>query len=422
MNGLRRRLSWLLLTLCLVAAPGALSAQERAMVPVTIDGEQVRLATITYKPSGNGPFPTLVFHHGSTGDGRNPALFARPSHPGALAAWFTARGWAVILPSRRGRGGSEGLYDEGFSPDRSQGYSCEPTLALAGADRALRDIDAITPVLLEQPFVDRYRVAIGGNSRGGILSVAWSGRRPGVARAVVNFVGGWVGKRCWSIDEINPDLFRRGAAFDRPTLWLYGDNDPYYSLRHSRMNFAAYQAAGGKGAFHDYVPPEGLTGHQIASAPELWSDALEAYLADRSLPTRLVPASAQAIDGNTIKMNGTTWRLWGIDAPELDQRCYPNGWPAGIEAARALAAMIEQRPVTCDARSLDRDGRTVALCRTEGRDIGAAMVVDGLALASSRGGDGYVALEARAMQSRAGLHGHACLAPEEWRAQRSHSN
>ena len=108
------------------------------MVPVTIDGEHVKLATIIYKPPGNGLFPTLIFHHGSTGDGRNPAAFTRPFDPKALAGWFTARGWAVILPSRRGRGGSEGLYDEGFSLDRTQGYSCEPTLALAGADRAAR--------------------------------------------------------------------------------------------------------------------------------------------------------------------------------------------------------------------------------------------------------------------------------------------
>ncbi len=32
------------------------------------------------------------------------------------------------------------------------------------------------------------------------------------------------------------------------------------------------------------------------------------------------PAFAQtATDGDTIKLNGTTWRLWGIDAPELHQ-------------------------------------------------------------------------------------------------------
>ena len=256
------------------------------MVPLAIDGEQVRLATITYKPPGNGPFPTLIFHHGSTGRGRDPALFERPYDPKALAGWFTARGWAVILPSRRGRGGSEGIYDEGFEPDRAQGDSCDPARARAGAERALSDIDAIMPVLLAQPFVDRERVAVGGVSRGGILSVAWSGRQPGVARAVVNFVGGWLSDRCPAIDEVNAEIFRHGSAFKRSTIWLYGYGDSYYSLRHSRRNFNVFRAAGGKGAFREYVLPEGIDGHQLAAVPDLWTVALESYLTDQDLPAK----------------------------------------------------------------------------------------------------------------------------------------
>jgi dienelactone hydrolase len=260
------------------------------MVPVTVDGEAVKLATITYKPVGAGPFPTLIFHHGSTGRGFDPSLFARPYDPKPLANWFTARGWAVVLPSRRGRGGSEGLYDEGFSSlGRAKGYTCEETISLAGADRGLRDLDAITPAILAQPFVDRSKVAVGGQSRGGILSVAWSGRQPGVPRAVVNFVGGWLGTGCWSASTVNQDLFGRGAAYGQPTIWLYGDNDPFYPLPHSRANFAAFQAAGGKGAFHEYTPPEGLTGHQIGSAPQLWSATLESYLAAQGLPAKTAP-------------------------------------------------------------------------------------------------------------------------------------
>ena len=420
MNHASSRWGSLLLACITFVMPGPLAAQERAMVPLAIDGEQVRLATITYKPPGNGPFPTLIFHHGSTGRGRDPALFERPYDPKALAGWFTARGWAVILPSRRGRGGSEGTYDEGFEPDRAQGYSCEPARALAGAERALRDIDAITPVLLAQPFVDRERVAVGGVSRGGILSVAWSGRQPGVARAVVNFVGGWLSERCASIDDVNAELFRRGSAFNRSTIWLYGYRDSFYSLRHSRQNFAAFRAAGGKGAFREYDPPEGLDGHQIAAIPDLWTEALEGYLADHDLPAKI--PQAVAIDGNTIKMDGTTYRLWGIDAPELDQRCYPQGWRAGIVAARALAAMIERRPVICEAKGQDSYGRTLALCRAGGRDLGAAMVVSGMALAVTADGGDYVEQEVQARQARVGIHAHACLAPSEWRAQRRHDN
>jgi dienelactone hydrolase len=256
------------------------------MVPVTIDGEQVKLAVITYKPAGNGPFPTLIFHHGSTGRGTDPSIFARPYDPKMLAGWFTARGWAVLLPSRRGRGGSEGRYDEGFERDRSQGYSCDPTLSLPGADRALRDLDAVTPVLLAQPFVDRSRVAVGGLSRGGILSIAWSGHQPSIPRAVVNFVGGWTGARCPTASAINQNLFTRGTAFGQPTLWLYGENDPFYPLSHSRSNFAAFQAAGGKGTFHEYTPPPWESGHNISAVPTLWSSTLEAYLAERGLPAK----------------------------------------------------------------------------------------------------------------------------------------
>ena len=96
------------------------------------------------------------------------------------------------------------LYDEGFGLDRSKGYTCEPPLSLAGADRALRDIDAITALILAQPFVDRGRTAVGGQSRGGILSVAWSGRQPGTPRAVVNFVGGWQGHALFDRSQREP--------------------------------------------------------------------------------------------------------------------------------------------------------------------------------------------------------------------------
>lgn len=395
------------------------------MVPVTIDGATVKLATITYKPAGDGPFPTLIFHHGSTADGRDPTRFEARYNPVLLARWFTARGWAVILPSRRGRGGSEGTYDEGFAPDRMQGYTCEPRRALAGADRALGDIDAMTPVLLAQPFVDRNRVAIGGVSRGGILSTAWSGRHPATPRAVVNFVGGWVSERACrrSVDEINPTLFRRGSAFARPTIWLYGDKDPLNSLQHSRKNFAAFQGAGGKGEFHAYVPPDRLTGHEIVNAPELWTEALETYLDGQGLPAKPLPFGAQVIDGNLISTDGTVYRLWGIDAPELDQRCYPDGWRAGIEAARALAVMIDRQPVVaCRAKGLDRYGHTVAVCRAGTRDLGAAMVEAGMAWAAASEITDYAGLEARAKRARAGVHAHACLAPWEWREQRRHDN
>jgi pimeloyl-ACP methyl ester carboxylesterase len=275
---------WLAALLAIIGVTPAVA--QLAMVPVTLDGATVRLATITHKPAGNGPFPTLIFHHGSTGTGRDSALFARPYDPVSLANWFTARGWAVVFPARRGRGGSEGLYDEGFEADRSRGYICDDSVSVQGADRALRDIDAITASILAQPFVDRSRFIVGGQSRGGILSVAWSGMRPNLPKGVINFVGGWQGGLCRTATKVNGDLFKRGAAFRTPSLWLYGDNDTYYPLIHSRGNFEAFRSAGGSGSFNEYKLPEGTNGHFVAAYPHLWEAAMERYLGERGLPAK----------------------------------------------------------------------------------------------------------------------------------------
>ncbi|RZJ56637.1 MAG: hypothetical protein EON49_17575 [Acidovorax sp.] len=102
---------------------------------------------------------------------------------------------------------------------------------------------------------------------------------------VINFVGGWVGDLCPAADEINPVAFRRGAAFRKPTLWLYGDKDPYYSLQHSRQNFAAFEAAGGQGQFIALPAPAGGNGHFIHTERPLWESAVTDYL-QRVVPPR----------------------------------------------------------------------------------------------------------------------------------------
>jgi len=81
-------------------------------------------------------------------------------------------------------------------------------------------------------------------------------------------------------------------------------------------------------------------------------------------------------DGDTIRHDGVVYRLWGIDAPELSDRC--GDWPAGIVARDWLAALMAGRAVACQARDRDRWGRVVALCRAEGVDLSAAMVREGL--------------------------------------------
>ena len=134
-----------------------------------------------------------------------------------------------------------------------------------------------------------------------------------------------------------------------------------------------------------------------------------------SLPTG---AFAQSItDGDTLKLNGTIYRLWGIDAPETKQDC-PDGWPAGRLATTRLLALIQGKSVVCETKDKDRYGRTVAICRASGEDLGAIMVREGMAWAFVRYSGDYVDQEARAKSAGVGVHAHDCVPAWEWRARK----
>ncbi|MEX0325494.1 MAG: alpha/beta hydrolase family protein [Puniceicoccaceae bacterium] len=251
------------------------------------DGQPVRLEVVYAEPDGEGPFPTVVFNHGSTGNGSDPSRFTITTGFLTIVDYFNERGWLVVFPQRRGRGKSDGLYDEGFTLDRS-GYSCDPVLSLPGVERAMEDIDEVMKYLRRDPVVKPGNMLIGGQSRGGILSIAYAGTRPGVFRGVINFVGGWMSDGCPDPEAINTVTFIRGADFVNETLWLYGRSDPFYSVSHSLANFNAFKAAGGTGQIKLYTPLPGYNGHGIIFTPSLWESDLTAYLT--SLPRAPEPA------------------------------------------------------------------------------------------------------------------------------------
>ena len=189
---------------------------EQIFIPVkTGAGTEVRLEATLYRPDRSGRFPLVVFNHGSTGGGAFPAT--RTQTYRAEAHYFVRRGFAVVVPMRKGRGASEGSYDER--------YGCGPGVVEAGVSSALGDLDGVLDHLLRQPYVDADRVVMAGQSRGGYLSVVYAarGRHRDRLRAVVNFAGGWSGQICG--DRNSPGYADAGARSRLPMLWLYGESD-----------------------------------------------------------------------------------------------------------------------------------------------------------------------------------------------------
>ena len=146
-------------------------------------------------------------------------------------------------------------------------------------------------------------------------------------------------------------------------------------------------------------------------------DAFKSFALVAMLAVSAASSHAQTItDGDTLRVNGVTYRLHGIDAPETKQVC-DDGWPAGNLATTRLQTLITGRTVVCEKRDQDRYGRTIAICRANGEDLGAILVREGLAWAFVRYSRDYAELEAKAKADQQGIHAHDCQPAWEWRAQ-----
>lgn len=95
----------------------------------------------------------------------------------------------------------------------------------------------------------------------------------------------------------------------------------------------------------------------------------------RPLPHKpTVRGSAYVVDGDTLIIQQTQVRLFGIDAPELNH-------PHGNRAKWALVSLCKGKRVQAEIIAQDAHGRTVAQCWLEdGRDLSAEMVKLGLAI------------------------------------------
>lgn len=130
-----------------------------------------------------------------------------------------------------------------------------------------------------------------------------------------------------------------------------------------------------------------------------------------------VAGQARIADGDSLELQGERLRLKGIDAPELGQNCgKPEGtYDCGRRAREALTRLAAKPDLSCEGWERDRYGRLLVRCTAGGREVNAAMVEDGWAVAY---GD-YEREEGIARSNKRGIWAGTFDEPQDWRRQQS---
>ncbi|MBV8489326.1 MAG: alpha/beta fold hydrolase [Candidatus Eremiobacteraeota bacterium] len=240
-------------------------------------GRRYTLKSTLYRPNGKGSYPLVVLNHGA------PANYAdAPSQYATFAPqsrWFVTRGWAVVVPNRRGYGGSTGPLAESTGPCSNPDFQ---RAANATAD----DIVATIAAMRSEPHVDSGRVVIAGWSAGGYGTLAAGARNPSGVVGLLNFDGGRgslaSGKNCDPAQLVRV-AGEFGATAEAPSLWLWSRNDERFSPALARQMFAAYTRERPKGAdSFVLMPAYDGDGHGLfddASEIAIWAPYVERFLA-----------------------------------------------------------------------------------------------------------------------------------------------
>lgn len=126
---------------------------------------------------------------------------------------------------------------------------------------------------------------------------------------------------------------------------------------------------------------------------------------------------ARVVDGDSLWIGKQEYRLFGIDAVELNQDCklVDTVWTCGQEAKRVLTEFVSGKQVTCRWQEYDRYDRRLGTCSVNGIDLGSLMVLRGYAVAYRRYSTRYVPAEIEARNERRGIWRGTFDAPEEYR-------
>ena len=311
------------LTVFVSAATFAQNPATHAGNVVSFSNEELTLGGWLYKPEGDGPFPGLLYNHGSAPGMLNNHAFER------IGPLFVNRGWVFFAPYRRGQGLSDSAGPFiGDEISRAQKKSVRSVLPLTGLvcialvilllsltrnrKRWLRVSSIFAVViagtavsytayanagatamvglletehlddhlasldwLMAQPFVDQKRVATGGNSFGGVVTVLGTER----VRYCAAFDAAG-GSRSWSRSpQLRSRMIQAARNSQTPTLFFQAAND--YTIAPSKTLSNEMLAQGTTAELRVY-PAFGnssAAGHSFAwKGATIWADDVINFL------------------------------------------------------------------------------------------------------------------------------------------------
>ena len=227
-----------------------------------------------FKPEGHGPFPVVVWNHGSE---------PRPGAGGqfdGIARVFVPRGFVVFAPTRRGHDESDGAYitNERARVVATGGQRAGDSLVARRLPTEQLDDQLAGIAWLERvPFVDTTRIVVAGCSFGGVqaLLAAEGGRARGIRAAVTMSPFAMN----WDHNTLGRERLVRGVSrIDVPVFLIQPPKD--VSLGPSRDLGAEFQRLGkdyrGK-VYPEAIPASvqshcfgGSQGDSIWAADVLW--------------------------------------------------------------------------------------------------------------------------------------------------------
>ncbi|HYX51858.1 MAG TPA: prolyl oligopeptidase family serine peptidase [Candidatus Limnocylindrales bacterium] len=238
---------------------------------VTFPSGSLTLHGVLYKPAGKGPFPAVLFNHGSA-----PGMYSQEAFD-SIAPLFTQAGWIFFAPWRRGQGlsANAGPYiGDQITQSMTEGGipAASATMVHLLETQHLQDQLAGLAWLRKQSFVDAKRIAVAGNSFGGIETLL--GAEKESYCAAVDIAGG---AESWKYaPQLQSSLIRAATHAQAPVLFVQAEND--YDLAPSNVLSEAARKSG-KTVEVKIYPPFGKTaedGHSISyRGASIWQpDAL----------------------------------------------------------------------------------------------------------------------------------------------------